>query len=67
MSDPRNEARHVRSVIVRAMRTRSFNVTPANWRERRALRRMTERGSAAPLLGFPDVWTLHPHKVRNPS
>ena len=66
MSDPRNEARHVKAVIRRAMRSRTFNVMPANYRERRALRRMEVRGQAASVVGFPDVWTLHPHKVRCP-
>lgn len=64
MTDPRNEARHASAVIRRAMRTRSFNVMPANWRERRALRRMTARGEAAPVLGFPDVWTMHPYRIK---
>lgn len=67
MADPRNEARHVCAVIRRAMRARSFNVMPANWRERRALRRMAARGTAAPVPGLPDVWTMHPHKVRCPQ
>jgi hypothetical protein len=31
---------------------------PADWRERRALRRLTEQGLARPLLGFPDVWII---------
>ncbi len=58
MSDPRNEGRHVKAVVARAMRTRTFNVMPANWRERRALRRMEARGEAMPVLGFTDVWTM---------
>lgn len=67
MTDPRNEARHVKAVIRRAMRTQSWQVMPADWRERRALVRMTEQGRAAPVLGLPNVWTMHPHLVRNPS
>jgi hypothetical protein len=44
--DPRNEARHRRAVIERSRLTLLGFVMPADWRERRALRRMTARGEA---------------------
>jgi hypothetical protein len=31
---------------------------PADWRERRALDRMTARGEAVPAEGLPDVWRI---------
>jgi hypothetical protein len=31
---------------------------PADWRERRALRRMTAYGAARPALGLPNVWEV---------
>lgn len=58
MSDPRNEARHRRAVVARAGRSPLGHVMPADWRERRALNRMTARGEAAPALGLPGVWTI---------
>ena len=64
MTDPRNEARHAKAVIRRAMRAPSWQVMPADWRERRALRRMSARGEAAPVLGLPGVWTMHPHYLK---
>lgn len=37
-------------------RARRGWVMPANYLERRALRRLTKRGLMAPVPGFPDVW-----------
>jgi hypothetical protein len=56
--DPRNEARHRDAVVERATRSSSMCVMPADWRERRALRRMQARGEAVPALGLPDVWKI---------
>jgi hypothetical protein len=58
MRDPRSEARHRRAVIERSRLTLLGFVYPANWQERRALRRMTARGEAAPVLGLPNVWIV---------
>lgn len=58
MTDPRNEARHRRAVIARSRLTLLGYVYPADWRERRALRRMTARGEAVPVLGLPNVWAV---------
>jgi hypothetical protein len=56
--DPRNEARHRRAVVERS-RTSLFGfVLPANWQERRALRRMAVRGEASPVLGAPNLWIV---------
>lgn len=56
--DPRNEARHRRAVIERSRLTPLGFVMPADWRERRALRRMAARGEAFPVLGLPNVWIV---------
>lgn len=58
MSDPRNEARHRRAVVERSRSTSFGFVMPANWQERRALRRMTARGEAVPALGLPNIWIV---------
>jgi hypothetical protein len=56
--DPRNAARHRRAVAERSRSNVSGFVMPADWRERRALRRMTDRGEAVPALGLPNVWIV---------
>jgi DTW domain-containing protein YfiP len=56
--DPRSKARHRRAVIERSRLTLLGFVMPADWRERRALRRMTARGEAFPVIGLPDVWIV---------
>jgi hypothetical protein len=58
MTDPRNEARHREAVIARSRSSLLGFVTPADWRERRALRRMAARGEALPVLGFPNLWIV---------
>lgn len=58
MTDPRNEARHRAAVVARAGLTPSRMVMPPDWRERRALRRMTARSEAVPALGLPNVWRV---------
>lgn len=58
MTDPRNQARHRSAVVARAADSPSRFVMPADWRERRALLRMSARGEAAPVLGFPGLWTI---------
>lgn len=58
MSDPRNEARHRRAVVERSRSNPAGFVYPANWQERRALRRMTARGEAVPVLTLPNVWMV---------
>lgn len=60
MTDYRSEARHRQAVIGRSKRNPRRLVMPADWRERRALKRMQARGDASPLSGFPDVWEVHP-------
>lgn len=45
-------------LLDRATRTQSGNVMPANYLERRALRRLAARGIVPPLPTFPDAWTL---------
>lgn len=49
---------HRGAVIARSRATLPGFVMPANWRERRALRRLTARGEAFPVLGLPDVWIV---------
>jgi len=56
--DPRNVARHRVAVVARAAASPAGNVFAADWRERRALRRMTARGEARPVLGLPNVWKV---------
>jgi hypothetical protein len=51
-------SRHRDEVVRRSRLGSRPYVMPADWRERRALRRMTARGEARPLLGFPDVWVI---------
>jgi hypothetical protein len=51
-------SRHRDAVIARAARSSLGAVMPADWRERRALRRLTEQGIATPLVGYPDVWLV---------
>ncbi len=56
--DPRNEARHREAVIARSRLSLFGHVMPADWRERRALRRMAARGEAFPVFGLPNVWIV---------
>lgn len=58
MIDPRSAARHRRAVVARAAASPAGMVYAADWRERRALRRMAARGEAAPVLGLPNVWKV---------
>lgn len=57
-ADPRNEARHRTAVVVQTAASPAGTVYAADWRERRALRRMTARGEAEPLIGYPNVWKV---------
>lgn len=50
--------RHVEAIQQRAALSRIGAVRPANYRERRALRRMTTRGVTRVLAGYPDVWVV---------
>jgi hypothetical protein len=56
--DPRNEQRHRKAVTARAAASPLRLVMPADWRERRALDRMTARGEAEPAAGLPNVWRV---------
>jgi hypothetical protein len=58
MSRPARGSRHRDAVIERATRSPMRVVMPANWRQRRALRRMQARGEAVSFVGFPDVWVI---------
>lgn len=51
-------------VLYRARRGRLGHVMPGGYLERRACRRLTARGLLAPLVGYPDVWTLTPEGQR---
>lgn len=42
--------------IERARASSAGRVMPACWQERRALRRLADRGLARPVVGLPDVW-----------
>lgn len=55
---PPRGTRHRDAVIARSRLGSRPYVMPADWRERRALRRMAARGEARLLLGFPDVWVI---------
>ena len=63
VTDPRTEARHRRAVVERSHSSPLGFVYPANWQERRALRRMTVRGEAGPALGLPNVWIVFYREV----
>lgn len=43
-------------VLIRAGESKAGNVMPANYLERRALRRLEARGIVATVAGLPDVW-----------
>lgn len=58
VTDPRNAMRHRRAVMARASATAGRLVMPKDWRERRALDRMTARGEAVEVLGLPGVWRV---------
>jgi hypothetical protein len=47
-------------LVGRAGTSTAGNVMPANYLERRALRRMQARGIAATVPGLPDVWSVNP-------
>lgn len=49
---------HRDNVLQRATTSPLMRVRPANWRERRALRRMSAYGAAEPVPGLPDVWRI---------
>jgi hypothetical protein len=47
-----------RRLLRRAHKSPLGRVMPANWLERRALRRLAARGIAEKCVGLPEVWRV---------
>jgi hypothetical protein len=54
------------AVLLRARKSKIGAVMPGGFLERRACRRLVQRGIFEPYVSFPDVWRLTEHGKRCP-